>query len=488
MNKPDPSFEDSLQQAVRLHTAGEIDEAIIIYRALLEDHPDHPDLWHLMGVAAHQKDDNDLAISLITTAISLKEDVADYHSNLGMALRGLGRGPDAEASFRTAIELQPAHTKALSNLASTLRTAGEVAPALDYARRAVASNKQDAEALINLGNTEKDAGLLEDAIASYRHAVALTPDFALAHWNLSLALLSAGEYREGFDEMAWRWRWSGFPGRRRTFDQPEWTGDDLAGRTLLIYGEQGLGDTIHMLRFAQAVTRRGGRIILQLPEALCPLAGGRRLADEIIPESDDLPPFDTHAALLDLPRICALEGTDLFSHTPYLQVSSEIKTAWSNKVQAYDGLKVGLNWAGNPASPVEVFRCLPVDDLGPFQAVGGVTWFSLQKGGPPVVPSPDGLSLVETGEAPLEETAGLISALDLVITSDTAVAHLAGALGKPVWVLLHQAPDWKWGQEETTPWYPSAKLFRQSSPGDWAPVISNTAQALAQLATQKSGA
>ena len=465
------AFDTALQKAVHLHVSGYVDQAIGLYDTLLDEHPDQPDLWHLLGVAAHQKDDNSLAVQLITTALSIKNDVADYHNNLGMALRGLGKEEAAEQSFRSAIRLNPQHPKALGNLASACRHAGDTAAALDYARQAAIITRSDPEAYNNLGNAEKDAGLIGDSLASYQRAIELDPDFALAHWNLSLALLSAGRFDEGFREMRWRWRWPKFPGRRPSFDQPEWTGEDLKGRTLLLYPEQGLGDMLFMLRFAPGPKSNIGRVILELPEALIPLAEENNLADEILRSGKNRPPFDVHAPLMDIPRLCELRGPDLFRPTPYIKVASHRHVAWQNQLSHYAGLKIGLNWSGNPTSPVEKRRRLPVDQLMALAEDDNIMWFSLQKGQTPASSLPTEFPIIDTGPASLEDTAGMISALDLIITSDTAVAHLAGALGKPVWVLLHHDPDWRWSNGETTPWYPSARLFRQTSPGDWTTVI-----------------
>ncbi len=465
------AFDTALQDAVKLHVSGDVDQAIGLYHNLLDEYPDHPDLWHLLGVAAHQKDDNSLAVQLITMALSIKNDVADYHNNLGMALRGLGQEEAAEHSFRSAIALNPQHPRALSNLASACRHAGDIASGLDYARQAAAIARSDPEAFNNLGNAEKDAGLVGDSLVSYQRAIELDPDFALAHWNFSLALLSAGRFNEGFHEMDWRWRWSKFPGRRPSFDQPEWTGDDIKGRTLLLYPEQGLGDMLFMLRFVPAPESTDGRVILELPKALVPLAKDSHLAEEIRCPMENRPPFDIHAPLMDIPRLCNLNGPDLFRPTPYIRVPSHRHITWQNKLSHYNGLKIGLNWSGNPSNPVEKRRQLPLDQLIPLAEDNRIIWFSLQKGETPPPPLPADFPIVNTGPASLEDTAGMISALDLVVTSDTAVAHLAGALGKRVWVLLHHDPDWRWSGGKTTPWYPSARLFRQTSPGDWPAVI-----------------
>jgi hypothetical protein len=260
-----------------------------------------------MGVAAHQQGNNDLAQTLIQNAIGLNNEVSDFHSNLGMVQRALGDDENAAAACRRAIEINPAHAKALSNLAGLLRTNGQFSVAVDYARRAVQAEPMDPEIHINLGNALKDLGgeWVEDAVASYRRAIELAPNYALAHWNLSLALLSLGHYEDGFAEMKWRWRWSGFPAQARDFAQPNWQKDeDISGKRILLHAEQGLGDTIHFIRYGAVVKARGATVIFECPEPLMPLIAETGLVDEMVKVGDTLPAFDCHAALLDLPHLC----------------------------------------------------------------------------------------------------------------------------------------------------------------------------------------
>ena len=477
-------FDRSLGEALDLHNNGQIDEAILRYRNLLETTPDNPDLWNLLGVAAHQKSNNALAENLISTAISLNENIAHFHNNLGMVYRGLNRDEDADQAFRRAIKLDPKHSNALSNLAALLRQTGEFAAALDYARQAVNANPESAEALVNLGNAEKDNGYSESAVTTYRRAISAQHDFALAHWNLALSLLSLGDMAEGFEEMAWRWKWNDFPGIRRNFFQPNWNGEDLKGKKVFLHPEQGLGDTIHFMRYAPIVKQLADYVYLELPQAIVPLAQKQVLADEIINQGDTLPDFDFHAPFMDLPRILGTTLETIPADGPYLLVDPKLRQKWRNWKQQYSGTKIGLNWYGNPANPAERFRKIPPEDLTPLSDLAGINWFNLQKDEGTNVSSDlsDKFNLIDTGPSPLQETAALIMELDLVITTDTAVAHLAGALGKPVWILLHHAPDWRWlTSGDTNLWYPTARLFRQSTPGDWQEVIENVIRELKVL-------
>jgi tetratricopeptide (TPR) repeat protein len=471
-----------LAQAIALHQVGDLTGAAALYQELLNAYPTHPDLWNLLGVVAHQQNDNEMAVNLISQAIVLQGDIAEYHNNLGLAQRGLNDADEAGAAWRNALLLDPSHVKAAANLASLLRWAGRFDEALAIAQQGAAAGPQDVDALNNLGNALKDSGRIDEAIDVYRRVIKLAPDFALAHWNLSLALLAVGDYGDGFKEMSWRWQWAGFPGRRRDFDQPVWDGNTEVGATVLAYGEQGLGDTIFALRFGKAARALGVRLIAQLPDGLIPLTD-EAVADEIIAETTTPPAFDAHFALMDLPGLLDITPEKMDDEEPYLLADETAVADWRTRLAETggDNRTVGLNWRGNMANPVEKFRRLPMDAMARLGEAEGITWVSLQKGEPAPEGEmlPAGLDIVDTGPAPLSETAALIEALDLLITTDTAVAHLAGALGKPVWVLLHHAPDWKWGLTgETTPWYPTARLFRQASAGDWESVITDVLAAM----------
>jgi tetratricopeptide (TPR) repeat protein len=473
------SLPNRLLEAIKLHEIGELSQAAEFYRSTLERYPYNADAWHLLGVLAHQQDDNDLALELINIAIGIQPNTADFYNNLGRVYSALGDDEMVEVQYRRAIKLNPVHVKALNNLAGLLRARGELSDAVDWARRAVSADPKEPEAYNNLGNALKDINSVEDAIISYYKAIKLAPDYALAHWNLSLALLSIGQYEEGFKEMIWRWKWNGFPSRPREFDQPllqspSELGSDFHGKRILLHAEQGLGDTIHFIRYGALLRKMGGHVIFECPDELAPLLESSDLVDQIISSYDKLPEFDFHAPLLDLPFLLRTREDSLPRSSPYLNVPNDITSKWQQKIYKIRGFKIGLNWQGNIKSPAEHFRGIPPNDLETLASLKGVAWFSLQKG-----PSHDHLpelsddfQIINTGSEALVETAGLIQALDLIITSDTAIAHLAGSLGKPVWVLLHHAPDWRWQTTgSNNPWYPSARLFRQVKPGEWSNVI-----------------
>ena len=483
MSPETPPIDAALAEAIARHQAGDLSSAATLYKELLNSHPDHPDLWHLLGVIAQQKQDHQLARTLIGNAIALKGDAADYHNNLGMVHRSLADDAAAEGAFRRAVQLNPNHAKALANLASLLRGQGEFSAALEYARRGARAAPDDSDVLTNLGNAQKDGGLVEDAVETYRRVLAVDPAFALGHWNLSLALLALSAYPEGFAEMTWRWKWKGFPALRRNFDQPPWRGAADETSTLLLHAEQGLGDAIHFVRYGALARPLVNKLVLEVPPALADLVRHADLADEVVAQGNPLPAFDTHAPFLDLPGIFETSLETVPGSIPYLTADTGAVQNWRDRLatESGDRLKIGLNWRGNADSPVERFRHIPPAFLAPLGTIRDCAWYSLQKGedGAPSSELPAVLAVIDSGPAPLSETAALIHALDLVITTDTAVAHLAGALGKPVWLLLHHAPDWRWGLDgPDCPWYPTARLFRQTTPGDWPTVIDALNQAL----------
>ena len=472
-------------EAKKCHEFGELTNAARLYQKTLENNPKNADAWHLMGLVAHQKKNNELAVKLIKTAIEINGASADFHSDLGRVYSTLGRIVDAELEYRRAIELNSHHVKALSNLAGLLRITGQFSAAVEYAKMGVLFGPEDPEAHNNLGNALKDIKLPEEAITAYQRAIKLEPDYALAHWNLSLLLLSLERFEEGFEEMMWRWKWDGFPAKLRELDRPRLkvlskTNGELVGKRILLHAEQGLGDTIHFIRYAPLLRDRSAHVIFECPPQLEPLLKGADLVDEITCSNNDCN-FDLHTSLLDLPYLLGTNSNNLPETTPYLNVPIEITEKWKEKTRGIDKFKIGLNWQGNSDSPVEHFRRLSPVDLQPLSSFGGVSWFSLQKGpnhNNAGTLSPD-FQIIDTGPDALVETAGLIKNLDLVITSDTAVAHLAGSLDKPVWILLHHAPDWRWTTTgDSSTWYPSARLFRQVKPGEWDTVIKEVISSL----------
>jgi hypothetical protein len=320
-----------------------------------------------------------------------------------------------------------------------------------------------------------------EAVASYRQALRLRPDYADAHLDLGLALLSMGDFTAGWEEYEWRWRTRRV--MRRDFAQPQWDGSPLNGRTLLIHAEQGLGDTVQFLRYVPLV--RDAVIILEVPPALARLVEGLDGVKQVIPAGAALPGFDLHAPLLSLPRLFRTTPETIPNRTPYLQFNDPARTRlWNTRTGQPGAFRVGIAWAGSAANSNNRTRSMRLADLAPLgDTPGGVSFFSLQKGPAVQERAPARLAITDllADTHDVRDTAALVLNMDLIISVDTFVAHLAGALGKPVWTLLSFAADWRWLRaRDDCPWYPQMRLFRQSYPGDWQPVVERVVHTLTE--------
>jgi hypothetical protein len=365
-----------------------------------------------------------------------------------------------------------------------LQEIGQLEQATSAYRRAIALRPNYAEAHNNLGVVLVDSGQLDDAIAAFQGAIRLKPDDGPSHYNLALALLTRGDFQQGWEELEWRWKCKDFPSPRRNFAQGQWDGCPLESRTLLLHTEQGLGDAIQFIRYLPMVRQRGARIIVECQAELQRLF--QTIAGEcpIVARGQVLPAFDLHCPLLSLPRVYGTNLSNIPNVVPYLSPDPALVDAWSQTLGSGDGrLRIGLAWAGKPEFKGDRTRSLNLQQLVPLAAARGVKFYSLQKGaaGQQAKNPPLGLELVDLGPRlnDLADTAAVMSLMDLIITTDTVVPHLAGALGRPVWTLLQRMPDWRWllGRPDS-PWYPTMRLFRQESLGDWDGVITQVVEAL----------
>ena len=349
--------------------------------------------------------------------------------------------------------------------------------------RALAIDPGNAFALVNRGNALRYLGRADEALESFDAAIRHAPDFAEAHWNKAVLQLSHGDFAHGLPEYEWRWR-RGIEAPR-DFAQPQWQGEDLAGKTILLHAEQGLGDSIQMLRYLPMVAAKladtGGKIVLELSERLQPLVTDPAIT--LISRGTPLPAFDVHCPLMSLPLACGTRLETIPAAVPYIGVPAERLEMWQDKLAAIPAPRVGLVWSGKPDHVNDHNRSMPLSRLAPVLSVPGVQFVSLQREtrDSDLIEAARWPNLTRFDEAHSDfaDAAAAICLLDLVITVDTAVAHLAGALGKPVWILISHIQDWRWliGRSDS-PWYPSARLFRQAAPGDWDGVIADLAAAL----------
>jgi Tfp pilus assembly protein PilF len=477
-----PASVARFNRALQCQASNQKLEAAREYLQALELHPGFFEAAFNLGVLFQEMGQSDQAIGCYRHALQCKPDLAPAWGNLGVALRNTHRGQEAVDSFRQALRLQPGEPGVLNNLGNALLAQQQYAEAIACFRDGLRRTPANPGIHLNLGNALRASGHVGEAIQSLRQALELRPDFAEAHWDLAFALLLQGDFTQGFQEYEWRWRRPDFP--RRQFDSPLWLGEDLAGRTLLVHTEQGAGDNLQFVRFVGALAERGARVVLECQPFLAALFESAPGAPQIIPRGDALPEVDWHLPLLSLPQRLGITLDTIPARTPYLQPPARRRVVLPPPRGQQDArLKVGLVWRGNPQHPNDRQRSIPLASLEPLFAVPGVAFYNLQ-----VAPGPQfaGEAASQPALIPLEgllrdfaDTAALVDQLDLVISVDTSVAHLAGALGQPAWVLLPFAPDWRWllGREDT-PWYPTLRLFRQSAPGDWSAVIQRVRDSL----------
>jgi tetratricopeptide (TPR) repeat protein len=489
-----------------LYALGQLAEAIAAYQRAIALKPDHADAHNNLGAALYGQGKLEEAIAAHQRAIALAPDHADAHTNLGVALTAQGQLEDAIAAHRRAIALMPDYADAQSNLGNALHAQGRLEDAIAAHRRAIALKPGHADAFGNLGNALKDHGQVEEAIAAYRHAIALkpdhadahsnlgsalyalgqpeeaiaacqraiaiTPDHADAHWNASLAWLAMGNFSAGWDAFEWRWRCKGFP-RPRPSAKPLWLGTSaLKGARILLWGEQGLGDQIQFARYAPRLAERGAEVILEVHDALVGLLDGLPGVSKVVsartpvPDSD----FDVHCPLMSLPLAL---GTELSTipEVPRLTAHRQAIPRWAGRVPSAMP-RIGIAWSGDPQHRHDRHRSLALSRLAPI-LTPSATWISLQKEVRAADrPAFDALARIEHFGAGLVETAALCEHCDLVISVDTSLAHLAATLGRPVWLLLPFAADFRWLRDrDDTPWYPSMTLYRQPRIGDWDDVL-----------------
>lgn len=384
------------------------------------------------------------------------------------------------------LKLRPSDADAHFNLGVCLAGEWEHTRAVEHLKMAIAIRPTSMAAHLWLGKSLYVLGDIRTAVASYRKALRYEPASAEAHWALSLAHLIRGEYATGWKEYEWRWKWPQFPSPQRNFQQAQWKGEALNGRTILLHAEQGFGDTLQFARYVPFVSQAGGRVILEVPAALYKLMRNSFGVVECIPSGGDLPDFALHCPLMSLPLAF---GTTLQTIPSPARLS-----ATASREPFGDSYlpRVGLVWAGGRGHEWNSRRSLSLKQFSPLWGVSGSVQFVSLQTGPAAAQMTDAPIAVVDGVASVEDfadTAKVLAGLDLVITVDTAVAHLAGSMGKPVWILLAETPDWRWGLEgEMTPWYPTARLFRASRQGGWPELFERVATELGSGAKFRASA
>jgi hypothetical protein len=450
------TFAEIFVSAFEEHRRGNLHVAEQLYRQLLRGQPQHADAHHLLGVLAHQRGRYGDAVTLIRHAVSLNPAGAIYYSNLGMAHAALN----------------------------------QLAEAVDCYRQALQLNLEVAEVHANLAIVLFRQGSFDESAIHYQHALRLQPGFAKAHNDLAILWLLRGDFQHGWPEYEWRWLQAGVS--RPHADRPQWDGSDLAGKTILIHGEQGLGDTLQFVRYAPMVKERGGTVVLECQPALVRLLNSAPGIEYVVAGGAPLPDYHVQAPLLSLPLIFHTSLDTIPATVPYLHADADLAEQWRQRIgppRRLGGrcLQVGIAWQGCPTFRFDSQRSIALKHFARLAQVEGIKLVSVQKGpGIDQLQELEGqIPIVNLGQhfdessGPFMDTAAIMANVDLVISSDTAVPHLAGALGVPVWVALPYVPDWRWLLERVdSPWYPTMRLFRQKQAGNWDEVFDRIADAL----------
>lgn len=473
-----------------LRAQGRLMDAIAHFRyaALLK-----PDLVqaHLdMGELLSEQGDLDEAIGAYKAALSLRPDLAELHSNLGTLYRKRGRPELAEECYRESIRLKPDFYASHFNLGNLLRTLGRLSEAESCYQAALACNPELVAAHHNYGDVLKDQGRFEEAMSCYERALAIAPDYPVSNWHRTMLTLLIGDFQRGLPGYEYRWRLANEE-KPRNFAQPLWLGDaDIRGKTILLYAEKGFGDTIQFVRYVNQVKALGAKVILEVQVPLISLLSAYPEAEKVVAKGEPLPPFEYQCPLMSLPLAFKTEVTSIPALKRYISASPERAARWAAKVKHGDLPRVGIAWSGNIRQSNDQNRSMDLETLSPLISGTNAQFYSLVKdirgADQTLLRSLSNITDLSTQLSDFAETAAIIENMDLVITVDTSVAHLACAMGKQTWIMLSFVPDWRWLLNRTdSPWYPSARLFRQPVFNDWDTVILSLQAALDQFCANK---
>ncbi len=501
------------QQGLVHHQQGQLEDARAAYERMLVLQPGHADALHMLGAMAMQSGEHALAVERISVSVHNNPRNATAYFNLGLALKALQRYEEAMVSFSQAIAIKPDYAQAWNNRGVVLQDQLRWDEAAQSYAGAIAAQPGFAQAHYNLGNALRALGRFEAALASYDTAITLQPgwahalnnrglalqelqrsaeaiesydaaianepDYADAYWNKAIELLLCGDFAQGWAHYEWRWRRDTFSSRKRDFPQPLWLGDaPLNGKTVLLHAEQGLGDSIQFCRYARDVRALGAQVLLEVPRPLLALFATLEGPKQLLEKGSALPHFDYHCPLLSLPLALQTQLANIPSPSPYLASTAAQRELWQRRLGPPSKRRIGLVWSGNVRDKNDLQRSLTLNALLPHLPQS-CEYICLQKELRPADQDAMQASSIRFFGAHIQDfsdTAALCDLVDLVISVDTSVAHLAGALAKPTWILLPYAPDWRWMLDrDDSPWYPSVRLYRQGNDRSWLPVLGRMA-------------
>ncbi len=501
-------FDINLNLATLLHRVNKMEDALVAFLRCSEIDPTNPLVYSNLGAAWQSLHQFEKSEAAYRKAIELNPKLYQAWNNLGNLLHQIGRKEEAEVNYRQALVIHPRYVEAIANLGDLLQVNGKLSEALELYDQARANGDCSPELLYNEGNAYLQQDRLLEAIERYegavklnpslpqpysnlgvaylstgnprkamqcyQKAISLSPDFVDAHWNRSLLWLITGNYEQGWPEHEWRWRLKKY--MRRQFQQPLWNGEEFRGKRILLFAEQGLGDTIQFIRYAPMVKALGGSVIIETQPPLAALLRSCPGIDEVVIQNDPLPEFDWQVPLICMPRIFQTKVETVPQSVPYLRIPEGFVPPVLPPLPE-GKKKIAICWAGSPTHDNDRNRSCPIEALAPLFEDSRFTWVSFQKG--PAVEKlktfPAAKSVVNWGDhfRDFVDTAWATQQVDLILAVDTSVVHLAGALGRPTWLMIPFNPDWRWMLERSdTPWYPTMQIFRQSKPQDWPGLIS----------------
>jgi tetratricopeptide (TPR) repeat protein len=478
--------------------AGRIAEAEAMYRQLLAAEPEHHEALFNMATILCQQKKYDEAIACCRKVIDKTPDMVMAHNNLGNIYFEQKDLVNALASYRHALELGGRNVELYNNVGNVLKEQGEFDEALANYNKALKLQPRSAAVISNIGEIYRSLNRFDDAIAQYRKALAIESKFAQAQWNLSMSLFTLGDYKAGFPWYEKRFdadrkdEFAALAAMAQQFSaKPRWQGENLQDKTLLIWAEQGLGDSVMMMRYLSLLREKGaGAVVVYCERELVKLMLTKTslVIDNQTPVRAEL--FDVHCPMMSLPYAFGTTLETIPQRVPYLQVPAAMTEKWSKQLSKFNGLKVGLAWAGNQDMKKDHLRSIALERLAPLMALPGVQFVSLQKGEASRQLKDTNWRVLDWMDAceDLMDTAALIESLDVVISVDSVVAHLAGALGKPVWLLNRFESEWRWMMERVdSPWYPRMRIFRQAARHDWDGVIEAVKVELGKLLPAGTG-
>ncbi len=480
-----PTIDEALQIGWKRHQAGDVRGAEHVYRQVLDVAPNNENAWCFLGMACHDQARYQDAVAAYDRALGIRENFPIALSNLGNTLRQLGRVDEAIASCLKALEYKPDYATAYNNLGVAYVAKGELEQAKLTFERSLELMPGGALAHANLGAALVRQGDFAAGTAQSEAALKIDPKYAEAHKNLAIVWLLMGDFERGWPKYEWRWQCPG--SSLPPLKQPRWDGASLDGKAILLVAEQGLGDTLQFVRYAQRLQNEGGRVFVAAQKPLLSILNSCPGIDELVALGGPYPEFDTWAPLLSVPGLRNTTLASIPAEVPYLSPDPGLVAKWAQRLAEFPGFRIGIAWQGSPDFHADQQRSVLLERFAPLAKVPGVRLMSLQKGvgREQVAELPDDFEVIDFGDeldadaGAFMDTAAILENLDLCISTDTSIPHLAGAMGAETWLALSLSPDWRWLLDrDDSPWYPSMRLFRQRTFGDWGEVFERMAVAL----------